>query len=314
MADITRVAVLGAGTMGSGIAAQVANAGVEVLLLDVVPKGANDRNQLAAGAIAKMAKTRPAPLMKAGNAALIQAGNLEDDLDKLASCDWIIEVVMEDLDIKHALYRKIEAHRHPAAVVSSNTSTLPLQQLVQGMPEDVRRHFLITHFFNPPRYMRLLEIVIGADTDKEQVAPVLDFADRRLGKNIVHCHDTPGFIANRIGTYWIHCAVTRALAAGIGVEAADAVLGRPAGIPKTGVFGLIDLVGVDLMPHLFKSFDATLDDNDAFRELGDMPALIPRMIDAGYTGRKGKGGFYRLNDTGDKGLQRRRPVVHSPPG
>ena len=300
MGEITKVAVIGAGTMGSGIAAQVANAGVEVLLLDVVPKDADDRNQLAAGAIARMAKTRPAPLMKPGNASLIQAGNLEDDLDKLASCDWIIEAVLENLDIKHTLYRKVEAHRHPAAVVSSNTSTLPLEQLTQGMPETFRRHFLITHFFNPPRYMRLLEIVTGADTGREQVSPVLDFADRRLGKNIVHCHDTPGFIANRIGTYWIHCAVTGALAAGIGVEEADAVLGRPAGIPKTGVFGLIDLVGVDLMPHLFRSFDATLAENDAFRALGDMPALIQRMIDAGYTGRKGKGGFYRLNDAGGK--------------
>jgi 3-hydroxyacyl-CoA dehydrogenase len=299
-ATINRVAVLGSGTMGSGIAAQIANAGVEVLLLDVVPDDAQDRNQLAVGAITRMAKTKPAPLMLPRNATRIVAGNLEDDLDKLATCDWIIEVVLEDLDIKHALYRKIDAHRHPDAVVSSNTSTLPLQQLTQGMSPAFRQHFLITHFFNPPRYMRLLEIVTGTETDHEQVRKVLDFADHKLGKTLVPCHDTPGFIANRIGTYWMHCAVTRAIADNISVEAADAVLGRPAGVPKTGVFGLVDLVGVDLMPHLFKSLNESLPDNDSFRELGDMPALIGRMIEQGYTGRKGKGGFYRLDDAGEK--------------
>lgn len=300
MSDIQQVAVLGAGVMGSGIAAQVANAGINVLLLDMVPEGATDRNQLATAAIAKLKKARPAPLMQPANAGRIQAGNLEDDLDKLAQCDWIIEAVLEDLDVKHTLYHKIESHRKADAVVSSNTSTLPLTQLTQGMSDSFRRHFLVTHFFNPPRYMRLLEVVTGPETGQQEVAGVLACADHQLGKTLVHCHDSPGFIANRIGTFWIHCAVTGAIRDGIGVEEADAVLGRPAGIPKTGVFGLVDLVGVDLMPHLFDSFDRTLPQDDPFRALGAMPGLIGRMIDAGYTGRKGKGGFYRLNDKGEK--------------
>lgn len=300
MTDINKVAVLGSGVMGSGIAAQVANAGIEVLLMDIVPKDAGNRNQLAEGAIARLAKTKPAPLMSPGNAALIQAGNLEDDLKSLQECDWIIEVVLEDLGVKQALYKKIQQHRKPGSIVSSNTSTLPLQQLTLGMAKEFCADFLITHFFNPPRYMRLLEIVTGEATDAGQVQRIRKFTDHQLGKNLVDCHDTPGFIANRIGTYWIHCAVSKAIAHGISVEEADAVLSRPAGIPKTGVFGLIDLVGVDLMPHLFKSFEASLADDDAFRELGEMPALIQQMIDDGYTGRKGKGGFYRLNDAHEK--------------
>lgn len=300
MTDITKVAVLGSGVMGSGIAAQVANAGIDVLLMDIVPGDAENRNQLAEGAIARLAKTKPAPLMRSGNAKRIQAGNLEDDLSRLAECDWIIEVVLEDLDIKQALYKKIQQHRKPGSIVSSNTSTLPLQQLLDKMPKEFCADFLITHFFNPPRYMRLLEIVTGPATDAAQVERIRTFCDQGLGKNLVDCHDTPGFIANRIGTFWIHCAVSKAIARGINVEEADAVLSRPAGIPKTGVFGLIDLVGVDLMPHLFKSFEATLATDDPFRALGAMPALIQQMIDNGYTGRKGKGGFYRLNAEKEK--------------
>lgn len=300
MTDITKVAVLGSGVMGSGIAAQVANAGIDVLLMDIVPGDAENRNQLAEGAIARLAKTKPAPLMRPGNAKRIQAGNLEDDLSRLAECDWIIEVVLEDLDIKQALYKKIQQHRKPGSIVSSNTSTLPLQQLLDKMPKEFCADFLITHFFNPPRYMRLLEIVTGPATDAAQVERIRTFCDQGLGKNLVDCHDTPGFIANRIGTFWIHCAVSKAIARGINVEEADAVLSRPAGIPKTGVFGLIDLVGVDLMPHLFKSFEATLATDDPFRALGAMPALIQQMIDNGYTGRKGKGGFYRLNAEKEK--------------
>lgn len=300
MTGITRVAVLGSGVMGSGIAAQVANAGIDVLLLDIVPEKASNRNQLAIGAIARLAKTKPAPLMSPGNAARIQPGNLEDDLARLAECDWIIEVVLEDLGVKRALYQKIQRHRKPGSIVSSNTSTLPLAQLTEKMPREFCADFLVAHFFNPPRYMRLLEIVTGPATDAEQVKRIRHFADHRLGKTLVDCHDTPGFIANRIGTFWIHGAVSKAIARGIGVEEADAVLGRPAGIPKTGIFGLIDLVGVDLIPHLLNSFEATLAADDPFRKLGDMPALIRKMIDDGYTGRKGKGGFYRLNAQGDK--------------
>lgn len=301
MTDIKKVAVIGSGVMGSGIAAQVANAGIEVILLDIVPEGSQNRNAIAEGAIAKLLKTKPAPLMHKRNAKLIQAGNLEDDLGKLSDCDWIIEVIVEQLDIKQALYQKIQEHRKQGSIVSSNTSTLPLQMLTEGQSKEFNQDFMITHFFNPPRYMRLLEIVVGEATDANQEKRVRDFVDIKMGKSIVDCNDTPGFIANRIGTYWLHAAVSLAVKQGIGVEEADALLSRPAGVPKTGVFGLVDLVGVDLMPYLFKSFDEALSDDDPFKAIGDMPSIVSTMINDGYTGRKGKGGFYRLNtDSGAK--------------
>lgn len=305
MTDIQRVAVIGSGVMGSGIAAHIANAGVEVVLLDIVPAAAENRNQLAEQALGKLLKSKPAAYMHRDNARLITPGNLEDDLDKLRDCDWIIEVIVEKLEIKQGLYRRIlpycqNREGREDAIVSSNTSTLPLQQLLQGMPDDFRRHFLITHFFNPPRYMPLLEIVTSDDTDPVGEARIRTFADVRLGKSPVTCKDTPGFIANRIGTYWLHAAVTLAIKQDIGVEEADAVLGRPAGVPKTGVFGLIDLVGLDLMPDLFNSFAEALPAEDGFKLLGPMPELIKRLIAEGYTGRKGKGGFYRLNESGEK--------------
>ncbi len=299
-AAIEKIAVIGSGVMGSGIAAQIANAGKEVLLLDIVPEGESERNKLALSALQKLQKAKPAAFMQESASELITPGNLEDDLDKLADCDWIIEVVIERLDIKQALYHKLESHRKAGSLVSSNTSTLPLTQLTNGLPASFQKDFLITHFFNPPRYMRLLELVVGEHTDAAQVQRVRDFADRELGKSLVDCHDTPGFIANRIGTYWLHAAVSKAIAGNISVEEADAALSRPAGVPKTGVFGLVDLVGVDLMPHLFESFDKSLAEDDAFRELGPMPELINQMIAEGYTGRKGKGGFYRLSEADGK--------------
>ncbi len=297
---IKKVAVLGAGVMGSGIAAHVTNAGLPVTLLDIVPKGANDRNAIASGAVARMLKTEPAAFMHRKNASLVTVGNLEDDLDKLADADWIIEAVIERLDVKRDLYNKVDAVRKPGAVVSSNTSTIPMARLTEGMPESFRRDFLITHFFNPPRYMRLLELVTGPETDLKAAKVVREFCDRSLGKGVVECKDTPGFIGNRIGIYWLQVAVAEAMALGVSVEEADAVVGRPMGIPRTGVFGLLDLVGIDLMPHILKSLDETLSEKDAFREYAGTPPLIEKMIADGYTGRKGKGGFYRLNRDGGK--------------
>ncbi len=300
---IRKVAVLGAGVMGSGIAAHVTNAGIPVTLLDIVPEGANDRNAIASGAVARMLKTEPAAFMHRKNASLVTVGNLEDDMDKLADADWIIEAVIERLDVKRDLYKKVDAVRKPGAVVSSNTSTIPMARLTEGMPKSFRKDFLITHFFNPPRYMRLLELVTGAETDKKAEKTVRDFCDRMLGKGVVDCKDTPGFIGNRIGIYWLQVAVAEAMAMGVSVEEADAVVGRPMGIPRTGVFGLLDLVGIDLMPHLLKSLDETLTAQDAFREYAGMPPLIEKMIADGYTGRKGKGGFYRLKKDGGKRIK-----------
>lgn len=293
--NIEKVAVIGSGVMGSGIAAQIANAGVPVVLLDIVPEGAEDRSALAKSAIEKMLRTDPAPFMHKKNAGLITTGNLEDDLELLADCDWIIEVVLEDLKVKQETYKQIDKHRKKGSVVSSNTSTIPLQNLTGGLGEAFAKDFMITHFFNPPRYMRLLELVTGAKTRKEAVDAIRDFCDVHLGKGVVECHDTPGFIANRLGVFWLTAGVNEAIKQGVPIETADAVMGRPAGIPKTGIFGLIDLVGIDLMPHLSESLLSTLPEQDAYRaEFTDHP-FIHQMIDAGYTGRKGKGGFYRLN-------------------
>ena len=296
MTEIRKVAVIGSGVMGSGIAAQIANAGLPVVLLDIVPKDAGDnRSKFAKGAIEKALKTDPAPFMHPRNAKLITPGNMEDDLGLLADCDWIIEVVLEDLAIKHATYEKIEKNRKKGSIVSSNTSTIPLAHLIEGQSKQFANDFLITHFFNPVRYMRLLEIVIGPQTRKDAVDTVVEFCDVRLGKGVVECRDTPGFIVNRILTYWMQAGVNAAIDMNVPIEVVDAIMSKPVGIPKTGIFGLIDLVGVDLMPHLSKSLLSTLPDGDEYRKIyRDIP-LITQMIAAGYTGRKGKGGFYKLD-------------------
>ncbi|GAB4372091.1 MAG: 3-hydroxyacyl-CoA dehydrogenase/enoyl-CoA hydratase family protein [Kiloniellaceae bacterium] len=295
---ITQAAVIGAGVMGAGIAAHLANAGVPVLLLDIVPKGAEDRSALAKGAVAKMLKADPAPFMWKRAADLVIPGNLEDDFEKLALCDWIVEAVLEDPKVKRDLYQRLETVRKDGSIVSSNTSTLPLKLLTEGLPERFARDFLITHFFNPPRYMALLELVAGEKTRQDAVAEIAAFGDRVLGKAIVHCKDTPGFVANRIGSFWMQCAVVEALERGVTVEEADAVLGRPLGIPKTGVFGLLDLVGLDLMPKVDASLAATLPKEDAYHALRRPFPILEKLIAEGYTGRKGKGGFYRLNREG----------------
>jgi 3-hydroxyacyl-CoA dehydrogenase len=295
MEAIRRAAVIGAGVMGAGIAAQFANAGVPVLLLDIVPAGAANRNVLAESAISNMLKTDPAPFMSARAAKLVTAGNVEDHLAQIADCDWIIEAITEVLEVKQALYRKIDALRRPGSAVSSNTSTIPLRLLTRGLSDSFTRDFLITHFFNPPRYMRLVEIVTGLNTDPRLAQTVCHFADHVLGKSIVRCKDSPGFIANRLGVYWLQVGVVEAIDAGLSVEAADAIIGKPMGIPPTGVFGLIDLVGLDLMPHINASLKAALAPGDAFHGANRDVPLIQKMIAQGFTGRKGKGGFYRLN-------------------
>jgi 3-hydroxyacyl-CoA dehydrogenase len=301
--SIAKACVIGAGVMGSGIAAHIANAGVPVLLLDIVPPNSADRSSIAKTALERLAKADPAPLMSKSAAKLITPGNIEDDLNKLADVDWIIEAVAERPDIKQGLYRKIESSRKPGSILSSNTSTLPLKMLMAGMPEYIARDFCITHFFNPPRYMRLLEVVGGSATRPEVVSAITAFADERLGKAVVKAKDTPGFIANRIGVFWIQAAVSAARELGLTVEEADAVMSRPIGAPKSGVFGLMDLVGLDLQPHVDASFRIALPKNDAYRAIPSDFPLLTKMIADGYTGRKGKGGFYRLNTAGGKRLK-----------
>jgi 3-hydroxyacyl-CoA dehydrogenase len=301
MADMfKKVAVIGSGVMGCGIAAQIANAGVRVLLLDIVPKEGTNRNAVAEGAVAKALKTDPAPFMSADAARLIETGNIDDDLGRVAECDWVVEVVVERLDIKQALYRKLEAVRRPGTAVSSNTSTIPLANLIEGMPETFARDFMITHFFNPPRYMRLMELVTGPLTDAALAKRVGDVCDVALGKSVVACKDSPGFIANRLGVFWMTGAVTETLQHGLTIEEADAIMGRPFGVPKTGVFGLMDLVGLDLMPHINASMAGSLPKDDEFHAINRDIPVIAKLIADGYTGRKGKGGFYRLNKEGGK--------------
>ena len=300
MTEIKKVAVIGSGVMGAAIAAHIANSKTPVVLLDIVPEGAEDRSKLAKGAIEKLLKTDPAALTHKRNAKFITPGNLEDNLDMLADVDWIIEAVLERLDIKQSLYQKLEKVRKKGSIVSSNTSTLPLHELVKGMPETFRKDFIITHFFNPPRYMRLLELVGGKDSRKDALETARQFCDVKLGKGVVDCKDTPGFIANRIGCYWMTAGLVDAIEMGIDVEDADAVMSRPIGVPKTGVFGLLDLIGIDLLPLIGKSMLATLPKDDDFVRIYQAPKLVTKMIADGYTGRKGKGGFYRLNKDGGK--------------
>lgn len=295
--EIKKAAVVGSGVMGGAIAAHLANAGIPVVLLDI-PSKDGDRSAIAKGAVERMLKTDPAPFMSPRNAALIAPGNLEDDLKLLADCDWIVEAVLENIEIKHDLYAKIETVRKAEAIVSSNTSTIPLHNLAEGRSEDFRRHFAITHFFNPPRYMRLLELVAGPDTRPEVVEALTKFADIRLGKGVVPAKDTPGFIGNRIGMMWLQAGVNAAMDNKLSVEEADAVAGKVMGFPKTGIFGLLDLVGIDLMPHIAASMSQALPKDDPYLRTFRKSPLIEKMIATGYTGRKGKGGFYRLNTAG----------------
>ena len=309
--NIEKVAVIGAGLMGSGIAAHVANAGIPVTLLDIVPKEAPNRNVIAENAVNNMLKPvkmgSPTPLMHKKNAKLITTGNLEDDLKLIGDADLIIEVVLEKLEIKHDVFQKIDKFRKKNSIVTSNTSTIPREMLVRGMPESFAKDFMISHFFNPPRYLRLLEIIAGNEVSREKVEAITKFCDLSLGKEVVICNDTPGFIGNRIGTYWTLVGMIEAVKLGLTVEEADAIMGRPIGAPKTGIFGLLDVVGLDLIPHVTESMSSNLSDEDMYnlsvkdQESLGLDKILEAMISEGYTGRKGKGGFYRLNtETGKK--------------
>lgn len=297
--EIKKVGVIGSGVMGMGIAAQVANAGLPVVLLDIVPSE-GPRSALAAGAIKKALKTKPAPFMHKRVAKKVTPGNLEDNLDMLADCDLIIEVIIERLDLKHSLYRKIESVARPDAIITSNTSTIQRSRLIEGMPAERAQRFAITHFFNPPRYMKLLELVAGDEVDAEVIATLTRFCDVKLGKGVVNCKDTPGFIANRLGTMWISSATAAARNHGFGVDEADVLVGKAFGIPSTGVFALMDLVGLDLMPLVGRSLYDNVPDGDAFKDVFQEDPMVMQMVEKGYTGRKGLGGFFRMNKDGGK--------------
>ena len=291
------IAVIGAGTMGSGIAAQIANAGLPVLLLDL-PARTPGQPHSAEAAIDRLLNSDPPQLMHKNRTELISTGTIDDDFDKLAACDLIIEAVIEQLPVKQALYKRLHQTISADCIVTSNTSTIPISLLVSDMPVDFARRFAITHYFNPVRFMRLLELVRGEHTDEAIMDALADFNDRILGKGVVRCGDTPGFLGNRVGVYALQLSLHEALSAGIPIEQADALISRPLGIPKTGVFGLYDLIGIDLMSDVAASLRSILPDGDAFHAVGDDPALVTAMIADGWTGNKGKGGFYRDTESG----------------
>ena len=266
-ANFRNIAVIGAGTMGAGIAAQIANAGFDVLLLDLDAKDQNTKTP-AAAALDRLLTSEPPQLMHKRYVKRITSGTIDKDFDKLAECDWIIEAVVERLDVKKALYKRLGDIIDAGCIVSSNTSTIPIHLLVEGMPVSFRERFAITHYFNPVRYMRLLELVSGKETNKKVVSKLADFNDRHLGKGVVRCADTPGFLGNRVGVFALQVGIDEAINCGLSIEDADALMGRPMGIPKTGVFGLYDLIGIDLMADVVKSLGSILPSDDAFHAVG----------------------------------------------
>ena len=296
MYKIDKAAVIGAGTMGLGIAGQLANAGVDVLLLDI-PSDGDNRNAIPERALERLLDENQPGLLHEDFLSRIEIGNIEDDIRRLSDVDWIAEAVVERLDIKKALYRKIDEVRRNCSIVTSNTSTIPISLLVDDMPAAFREEFAITHFFNPVRYMRLLEIVRGEDTRSDVIECLEQFNESRMGKGIVVCNDTPGFLGNRVGVFAIQTALHAAFRMGLTPEEADSIFGRPMGIPKTGVFGLYDLIGIDLMSDVAKSLESILPDNDAFHDVSAEIPLMARMIDEGFIGNKvDKGGFYQPAD------------------
>jgi len=286
--NIKNVVVIGSGTMGSGIAAQLCNANIPVTLLDL-------KTEISEKAKKKIFESRPPLLINKSKIDNIKVGNIDENFDTVKKADWVIEAVVERIDIKHNLYEKILKTRKKDSIISSNTSTIPLKVLSAKMTEEDKKDFCITHFFNPVRYMGLLEIVSETTNDTKKINFLKNFCEDNLGKGVIICKDTPGFLGNRVGVYAMQVAMAEAINMRLAIEEADAIFGRPMGIPKTGVFGLYDLIGIDLMADVLKSFLKELPKSDVFHEVAQEIPLVKNLIDTGYTGRKGKGGFYRMN-------------------
>jgi len=291
--EIKKVVVIGSGTMGSGIAAHLCNANIPVTLLDL-------KTEISEQARDRIHKSKPPLLLDKSKINNIKVGNILDNFNEVKEADWVVEAVVERIDIKHDIYQKIFKERKEGAIVSSNTSSIPIKVLSQNLSEEEKKDFCITHFFNPVRYMGLLEIVKNENNDLEKINALKQFCETELGKGAIICNDTPGFLGNRVGVYAMQIAMTEAFKMKLSVEEADAVFGRPMGIPKTGIFGLYDLIGIDLMADVLKSFIKELPKTDKFHEIAKEIPLVKKLIESGYTGRKGKGGFYRINKTEGK--------------
>ena len=305
--QITKVAVLGAGTMGSRIAAHIANAGVPVVLLDIVPPGTaadappTARNKFVLGAMDGLKKSKPAAFYTPDAARLITLGNFDDDLALIGSCDWIIEVVAENLDIKRALLQRVLQHRKPGTITTTNTSGLPIADIAAGLSDELHKHWFGTHFFNPPRYMRLLEVIATPDSDPDDIALISQFADQRLGKTIVHSRDTPNFIANRIGTFTMGNAIRLMMEQNLTIEEVDALTGSSLGFPRTGTFRLGDLVGVDILAHVANNFAAQSDRTHDERPDVAIPPFIMKMLENKWIGDKVGQGFYKKAGKDEQG-------------
>jgi len=289
---IEKVAVLGAGTMGARISAHLANAGVPSYLLDIVPPDADGpaRNRIAAAGLEGAVKSKPAAFFEPSLARLVTIGNFEDDLQKLAGVDWIVEAVIEDLEIKRSLLRKVEAIRKPGTIITTNTSGLPVAKIVEGFSGDFRRSWFGTHFFNPPRYMRLLELIPTPDADPAAMDTIAHFCDLHMGKGVVYAKDTPNFIANRIGTFSALNVMRLMQEMDLSIEEVDALTGTAVGWPKTATFRLTDLVGLDVLGHVVRN--ATTNIQDERSDL-TLPSFFVQMLERKWLGDKTKGGFYR---------------------
>jgi len=303
---MNRAGVIGAGVMGATIAAQLANVGIETVLLDIVPPELADddkkkgltpdskgfRNKFGNNGLNIALKSKPASFYIPENAKLITIGNMEDNLALLKDVDWIIEVVVERLDIKQKVFEKIETVLTPGTIISSNTSGIPAKEMCEGRSENFQKHFAITHFFNPPRYMKLLEIVPGPDTLPEVVERLAEVCEKRLGKGIVYAKDTPNFVANRVGTFSMFSAINAMMELGLSVEAVDKLTGPVVGNPKSASFRTADLVGLDTLLHVADNvYDGSPDDEK--REIFKAPEFIKKMLEKGLLGEKTKQGFYK---------------------
>ncbi|MGH6719506.1 MAG: 3-hydroxyacyl-CoA dehydrogenase family protein [Alphaproteobacteria bacterium] len=303
---IDNVAVIGAGTMGLGIAALCADRDVPVLLLDRAGP-AGDRNAPARAALERLPALRPAAMTNPDKVGRVTIGNVADDLGRIAGYDWVCEAVFEDLALKRAMMTEIETRRRAGSIVTTNTSGIPLRAIVAGLPERLNRDIAVSHFFNPVSVMRLCEIVPGPHTAPDVVPTLEAFIGGRMGKGIVHAKDTVNFIANRIGCYFMLVGLHNAMAAleaGADAEAIDAALGPPVGLPSTGLFGLIDLIGLDVMDFVAKNLALNLPAGDAGRAYLAFPAQVQAMLERGQIGRKAGAGFYRMVKTADGGRGR----------
>ncbi|MBI3683451.1 MAG: 3-hydroxyacyl-CoA dehydrogenase/enoyl-CoA hydratase family protein [Acidobacteria bacterium] len=292
MKSLSRVAVLGAGTMGSRIAAQFANAGVPSLLLDIVLPGQTDRNAAAKKGIETAWKQKPAGFYVDSGVSLITPGNFEDHLDKLRDADWIIEAVVENLELKRSLWKQVESLRRPGSIVSTNTSGIPLSRISEGFSGEFRRHFLGTHFFNPPRYLHLVEVIPGAETDAAVLQFVFEYCDRRLGKGVVPCKDTPNFIANRLGSFF-GCTIGKiTLEDDWSIEEVDAITGPLIGLPNSASYRLLDIVGIDVMYFVNRNLYEAVP-HDPWRERFKPADILARLVERKWLGDKTGQGFFK---------------------